>query len=71
MCGVYPTMGILLSTKDLEPHPGDMLRDPMLVYRAAHKMAAAYKRKQRGMERPVRPFVQFSQPTPFQGQVRA
>lgn len=33
---------ILLSTKHLEPEPGDMLKNPQLVYKKAGKMAAKY-----------------------------
>jgi small subunit ribosomal protein S1 len=32
-----------LSTKKLEPTPGDMLRDPGLVYNRADEMAAAFR----------------------------
>jgi small subunit ribosomal protein S1 len=32
-----------LSTKKLEPTPGDMLRDPALVFSRADEMAAAFK----------------------------
>ncbi len=34
---------ISLSTKQLEPEPGDMLRDPNLVYDKAEEMAAKYR----------------------------
>ncbi|KAG2490177.1 hypothetical protein HYH03_011306 [Edaphochlamys debaryana] len=36
---------VLLSTKDLEPTPGDMLRDPQLVYNRAVEMAARWRQK--------------------------
>ncbi|KAG2490178.1 hypothetical protein HYH03_011307 [Edaphochlamys debaryana] len=36
---------VLLSTKALEPTPGDMLRDPQLVYDRAEEMAAAWRAK--------------------------
>lgn len=32
-----------LTTKKLEQKPGDMLRDPQLVYQVAEKMAAAWR----------------------------
>lgn len=38
---------IRLSTKYLEPEPGDMLRNPQLVYEKAEKMAANYHDKLR------------------------
>ena len=34
---------VSLSTKKLEPTPGDMLRDPDLVFRRADEMAAAFR----------------------------
>jgi small subunit ribosomal protein S1 len=34
---------ISLSTKQLEPNPGDMIRDPKLVYEKAEEMAAKYR----------------------------
>ncbi len=34
---------ISLSTKQLEPNPGDMTRDPKLVYEKAEEMAAKYR----------------------------
>ena len=34
-----------LSTKKLEPTPGDMLRDPKLVYEKADDMAKAFKQR--------------------------
>ncbi|GFR50816.1 hypothetical protein Agub_g13091 [Astrephomene gubernaculifera] len=34
---------VTLSTKKLEPTPGDMLRNPQLVYEKAEEMAAAFK----------------------------
>lgn len=37
-----------LSTKDLEASPGDMLRDPQLVYEGAEEMGRKY-RKLRGI----------------------
>ena len=37
---------VSLSTKKLEPTPGDMLRDPGLVFRRADEMAAAFRRVQ-------------------------
>lgn len=33
---------IILSTKALEPEPGDMLRNPQIVYQKAEEMAAKY-----------------------------
>ena len=33
---------VLLSTSDLEPKPGDMLREPMTVYEKAEEMATRY-----------------------------
>ena len=36
---------ISLSTKKLEPSPGDMLKNPELVYEKAHEMAAAFKER--------------------------
>lgn len=38
---------ISLSTKQLEPNPGDMLRDPKLVYEKAEEMAAKYREQLR------------------------
>ena len=34
---------IALSTKALEPSPGDMLHDPQLVFSKAEEMAAAFR----------------------------
>ena len=34
---------VSLSTKKLEPTPGDMVRDPNLVYTRADEMAAAFR----------------------------
>lgn len=34
---------VSLSTKKLEPTPGDMLRDPQLVFERADEMAAAFR----------------------------
>ena len=34
-----------LSTKKLEPTPGDMLKDPQLVYDQAEEMAEAFRRR--------------------------
>lgn len=34
-----------LSTKKLEPNPGDMLSDPQKVYDQADEMAAAFRQK--------------------------
>ena len=34
---------ISLSTKALEPEPGDMLKDPQKVFSKAEEMAAKYK----------------------------
>ena len=34
---------ISLSTKKLEPTPGDMLKDPALVYEKADEMAATFR----------------------------
>ncbi|GJQ15989.1 hypothetical protein GpartN1_g7820.t1 [Galdieria partita] len=42
---------ISLSTKALEPHPGDMLRNKQLVYEKAEEMALSYNQK---MDSPVR-----------------
>lgn len=36
---------ISLSTKTLEPEPGDMLRDPQMVYAQAEEMAARYHKR--------------------------
>jgi small subunit ribosomal protein S1 len=36
---------ISLSTKKLEPSPGDMLKQPELVYEKAHEMAAVFKER--------------------------
>ena len=36
---------IALSTKTLEPEPGDMLRDPTMVFEKADETAAAYHAK--------------------------
>ena len=47
-----------LSTKKLEPTPGDMLRDPGLVYRRADEMAAAFRSAcSRHMPAPVSPLT--------------
>ncbi len=37
----------LLSTKELEPTPGDMLRNPQLVFDQADKMAERFKSQYR------------------------
>jgi small subunit ribosomal protein S1 len=34
---------VSLSTKKLEPTPGDMLRDPQLVFNRADEMAAIFR----------------------------
>jgi len=36
---------VTLSTKKLEKEPGDMLRDPQLVFEGAEAMAAAFKER--------------------------
>lgn len=36
---------VALCTKKLEPNPGDMLRDPALVYEKAEEMAALFKQR--------------------------
>jgi small subunit ribosomal protein S1 len=36
---------VSLSTKKLEPTPGDMLRDPALVFERAEEMAAQFKKR--------------------------
>ncbi len=36
---------VALCTKKLEPTPGDMLRDPALVYEKAEEMAALFKQR--------------------------
>ena len=36
---------ISLSTKKLEPTPGDMLRNPALVFEKADEMAATFKER--------------------------
>ena len=36
---------VTLSTKKLEPTPGDMLRDPQLVFEKAEEMAEAFKKR--------------------------
>ncbi len=36
---------ITLSTKKLEPTPGDMLRDPQLVFEKADEMAALFRER--------------------------
>lgn len=45
---------ITLSTKKLEPTPGDMLRDPQKVYEQADDMAAVFKGRLREAEDQVR-----------------
>jgi hypothetical protein len=37
--------GIMLSTKRLEPKPGDMLRDPKLVFERGEEMAEIYRKQ--------------------------
>lgn len=34
---------VLLSTSDIEPEPGDMLRNPLIVYKKAEEMATRYR----------------------------
>lgn len=46
-----PRRRVSLSTSDLEPEPGDMLRDPEQVYDSAGKMADRYCRNVLGKER--------------------
>jgi small subunit ribosomal protein S1 len=36
---------VALCTKKLEPTPGDMLRDPALVYEKAEEMAALFRQR--------------------------
>ena len=36
---------VALCTKKLEPTPGDMLRDPALVYERAEEMAALFRQR--------------------------
>ncbi len=36
---------VALSTKKLEPTPGDMLRNPSLVYERAEEMAEEFKKR--------------------------
>ena len=36
---------VALCTKKLEPTPGDMLRDPALVYEKAEEMAALFRER--------------------------
>jgi small subunit ribosomal protein S1 len=42
---------ILLSTKQLEPEPGDMINNPETVYARAEEMAAQYLERLRNLER--------------------
>lgn len=48
---------VSLSTKKLEPTPGDMLRDPGLVYRRADEMAAAFRRAGRARSNTLMPLT--------------
>lgn len=36
---------VVLSTKKLEPNPGDMLRNPQLVYEKAEEMADMFRKR--------------------------
>ncbi len=36
---------VTLSTKKLEPTPGDMLRDPQLVFEKAEEMAETFRKR--------------------------
>lgn len=40
---------VAVSTKELEQEPGDMLKDPQLVYRNAEKMAVKYRSKRENL----------------------
>jgi len=41
---------ISLSTKQLEPEPGDMIRDRQLVFDKAEEMAAKYREQMRAKQ---------------------
>mmetsp|Transcript_17096 Transcript_17096/g.42846 ORF Transcript_17096/g.42846 Transcript_17096/m.42846 type:complete len:435 (-) Transcript_17096:959-2263(-) len=45
---------VTLSTKKLEPNPGDMLRDPQLVFEKAEEMAEAFKKRVEQAEQTAR-----------------
>jgi small subunit ribosomal protein S1 len=41
---------VTLSTKKLEPNPGDMIKDPQLVYEKAEEMAEAFRQRVQAAE---------------------
>jgi small subunit ribosomal protein S1 len=41
---------VTLSTKKLEPNPGDMIKDPQLVYEKAEEMAEAFRARVQAAE---------------------
>ncbi|HEY9806824.1 MAG TPA: S1 RNA-binding domain-containing protein, partial [Candidatus Obscuribacterales bacterium] len=44
---------ISLSTKQLEPEPGDMVKNPQVVYEKAEEMAAKYREQLRAQQEGV------------------
>mmetsp|Transcript_30144 Transcript_30144/g.66828 ORF Transcript_30144/g.66828 Transcript_30144/m.66828 type:complete len:438 (-) Transcript_30144:933-2246(-) len=62
---------VTLSTKKLEPTPGDMLKDPQLVFEKAEEMAEAFRKRVEAAEMSARtqePYGEgqaFSQPEPL------
>lgn len=45
---------VTLSTKKLEPTPGDMLKDPQLVFEKAEEMAIEFKKRVEAAEMSAR-----------------
>lgn len=45
---------VTLSTKKLEPTPGDMLRDPQMVFEKAEEMAQAFRKRVEAAEMTAR-----------------
>ena len=53
---------ISLSTKQLEPEPGDMIKDRQLVYDQAEEMAAKYREQMRAKQQGIVPGIEIEVP---------
>jgi len=56
---------VTLSTKKLEPTPGDMLRSPQLVYEKAEEMAEAFRKRVDAAEMNARAQNEMGAASPF------
>ncbi len=59
---------VTLSTKKLEPTPGDMLRDPQLVFEKAEEMAEQFRKRIESAETNARGQMGVANEAPFSGE---